>query len=154
MEKDFTLHILEQLYKAYLKAGYTPVTFEDYMNKHPTGKTIILRHDVDLKPKNSLAVAKLQNSLGIKGTFYFRIVPESFDTGIIKSIMDLGHEIGYHYEDVTLAKGDLRKAASHFERTLEKFRKYYPVKTICMHGSPMTRWDNRDLWKEINYKKK
>ena len=27
-----------------------------------------------------------------------------------------------------------------------------PVKTICMHGSPLSKWDNRDLWKRYNYR--
>ena len=37
-------------------------------------------------------------------------------------------------------------AICDFGRNLEKFRKFYPVKTICMHGSPLSKWDNRDLW--------
>ena len=27
-----------------------------------------------------------------------------------------------------------------------------PVKTICMHGSPLSKWDNRDLWKRYDYR--
>ena len=26
------------------------------------------------------------------------------------------------------------------------------VKTICMHGSPLSKWDNRDLWKKYDYR--
>jgi hypothetical protein len=44
------------------------------------------------------------------------------------------------------------KAYEHFKIKLEMFRKYYPVKTICMHGSPLSKWDNRLLWKKYNYK--
>ncbi len=43
-------------------------------------------------------------------------------------------------------------AIEDFERNLEKLRKFYPVKTICMHGSPLSKWDNRDLWKRYNYR--
>ncbi|MBW1833780.1 MAG: hypothetical protein JRI62_03015 [Deltaproteobacteria bacterium] len=39
-----------------------------------------------------------------------------------------------------------------FGRNLEKLRKFYPVKTICMHGSPLSKWDNLDLWKKYNYR--
>ena len=46
----------------------------------------------------------------------------------------------------------LDKAIKSFEINLEKLRKLYPVKTICMHGSPLSKWDNRDLWKRYNYK--
>lgn len=65
-------------------------------------KTIILRHDVDKLPENSLRFAQIQHELGIRGSYYFRMVPESFDTDIIKQIANLGHEIGYHYEDIDL----------------------------------------------------
>ena len=27
-----------------------------------------------------------------------------------------------------------------------------PVSTICMHGSPMSKFDSRDLWKKYNYR--
>ena len=40
-------------------------------------------------------------------------------------------------------------AICDFERNLRRFRKLYPVKTICMHGSPLSKWDNRDLWIEL-----
>jgi hypothetical protein len=153
MVKDFTLDILEILYAAYLKAGYTPVTVEDYFTKgSPTGKTIIFRHDIDAKPGNALNVAKVQHKMGVRGTFYFRILPHLFDTHVIREVISLGHEIGYHYEDMDICKGDLDKAAEHFKKTLEKFRELYPVKTVCMHGSPLSRWDNKELWKKIDYK--
>lgn len=150
--KDFTLTILEVLYNSYLHAGYKFFTFEDYLIHHPASKTVILRHDVDLKPVNSLRVAQIQHKLGIQGTFYFRIVPASFDVNVIREIASLGHEIGYHYEDMTICKGDTDKAFEHFKQKLELLRRYYPVKTICMHGSPLSRWDARDLWKKYDYK--
>jgi len=43
-------------------------------------------------------------------------------------------------------------AICDFERNMEKLRELYPVKTICMHGSPLSEWDNRDLWKRYNYR--
>ena len=64
---------------------------------------VILRHDVDRLPENSLRTARIEQEMGIRGSYYFRIVPESWDEKIIKEIAALGHEIGYHYEDVDLA---------------------------------------------------
>ncbi|MCF7889450.1 MAG: hypothetical protein K9L78_04945, partial [Victivallales bacterium] len=37
-------------------------------------------------------------------------------------------------------------ALRDFERNLEKLRKIAPIRTIAMHGSPMSPHDNRDLW--------
>ena len=39
-----------------------------------------------------------------------------------------------------------------FKSDLEKLRKIANVETICMHGSPMSKYDSKDMWKEFNYK--
>jgi len=90
--------------------------------------------------------------MGVRASYFFRIVPQSNVPSIIREIAELGHEIGYHYEDLSLFKGDREKALKHFEEQLKYFRQYYPVRTICMHGSPASRWDNRDLWQTYNYR--
>ena len=38
-----------------------------------------------------------------------------------------------------------------FARELEEFRSLCDGKTICMHGSPLSRYDNRDLWKRYDF---
>jgi len=43
-------------------------------------------------------------------------------------------------------------AICDFERNLKKIRRIYPVKIICMHGNPLSKWDNRDLWKRYDYR--
>ena len=75
----------------------------------------------------------------------------SWDEKIIKEISDLGHEIGYHYENLTTCNGDFEKAIKDFELNLSKLRKLVPVKTICMHGSPLSKFDSKDLWQKYNY---
>lgn len=148
---DFTLKMYSSLLKALLRNGYDFISFEKYNPKLNDGKIVILRHDVDKNPMNSYNTALIEHSLGITGTYYFRIVKECFDKEIIKSIAALGHEIGYHYEDLALAKGDLNKAIHKFEEHLKSFSDLYDVKTIAMHGSPTSRIDNRILWKHFKY---
>jgi hypothetical protein len=114
---------------------------------------IILRHDVDARPQNSLAFARIQAEMGISGTYYFRMVPQSYDEAIIKEMVELGHEVGYHYETMDTCKGNIDKAYDEFCRNLETFQKLTPVKTISMHGSPMSPYDNREIWKKYDYKK-
>jgi len=31
-------------------------------------------------------------------------------------------------------------------------RRYADIKTICMHGSPLSKWDSRLLWTKYNYR--
>ena len=121
------------------------------ITESPT-RFIILRHDVDLKAENSVETAKIEHSLGIKASYYFRVVPESDKPECIKAIVDLGHEIGYHYEDMSLCGGEPEKAVAHFAEKLAYFRTYYPVKTICMHGAPTSKYDSKDIWQFASYK--
>lgn len=150
--RDFTLSALGLLLRSLKSKEYEFITFENFLTKTTAKKQVILRHDVDNVPQNSLKTAMLEHSLEIKGSYYFRITKESNNPEIIQSIVSLGHEIGYHYEDLAIANGNQEDAIKHFEENLKYFRQYYPVKTICMHGSPMSRWDNRALWKKYNYK--
>lgn len=114
--------------------------------------TLTLRHDVDLKPQNSLRTARLEAEKGMLGIYYFRAVPESWDEGIIREIATLGHEIGYHYESLTTCNGDVDKAYEDFCKNLEALRKIVPVRSICMHGSPRSPYDSKDIWKKYDYK--
>ena len=115
-------------------------------------KYILLRHDVDLKAANSLATARIEHELGICASYYFRVVPQSNQPDIIHAIAALGHEIGYHYEDMAIMQGDTTKAYAHFQQQLTYFRQFYPVRTICMHGAPTSQWDGKELWKHYNYR--
>ena len=155
MRRDFTLQVYRDFLIAAINQGYHLTSYEEYLSltgKLPNLKTIILRHDVDRLPQNSLATAQLQASLGVKGSYYFRIVPQSFQPSYIEKIRDLGHEIGYHYEDMALCHGNTELAIRSFEQNLAKVREFYPVKTICMHGSPLSRWDNRQIWENYHYR--
>jgi len=147
---DFTVKQYKKLLKVLKQQQYSFQTFEEFLRK-PKVKSIVLRHDVDLLPKNSLQFAKIQNELSINGTYYFRAVPESWDEAVIKEIASFGHEIGYHYECLTVCKGNLDKSIKDFEKNLINLRKLAPVSTICMHGSPMSKYDSKDLWKKYNY---
>lgn len=150
---DFTLEKYAELLHVLGDNGYQFVTFEQYCNEKEAlvDKLVILRHDVDLKPGNSLAVAKLEYASGIQASYYFRVVEQSNNSVIIKAIVDLDHEIGYHYEDMALCQGNTEKSIAHFKKQLDYFRQFYPVKTICMHGAPRSKFDNRDLWKSYDY---
>jgi hypothetical protein len=206
---DFTIKTYKSLLKSLQSAGFFFITFEEYFSKQKPNKWVILRHDVDLLPENSLRFAKIQNKHGIKGTYYFRAVPESWDERIIKEITELGHEVGYHYETMDQVKevrgqrsedrgqsqknldsevgiqnsevggqrseaggrrsedrstesssnegieneGRIDRAYELFCENLERLRKLVPVKTICMHGSPKSRFDNKDIWKKYDYQK-
>jgi hypothetical protein len=150
MVRDFTMAKYGELCRVLLGAGYTPVTVYQYLTEPPCGRTVVLRHDVDRKPENALKMAELEHALGVTSTYYFRH-PHTFIPEIIEQVLSLGHEVGYHYEVLAKARGDYEEAIDLFARELEEFRSLCDVRTICMHGSPLSRYDNRDLWKRYDF---
>jgi len=179
MNLDYTFNKLHELCKVISNSQYVPLTIEEYLSseKKPE-RFIIIRHDIDLEPAYSLKLAKIEKEFGITSTYYFRATEDVFQPDIIKSIADLGHEIGYHYEVLDKAKGDYDQAIKIFKEELNKFRQVYDVKTICPHGSPIigtlspysflgictiiktilqggdvfTSWKNQDLWGKYDFK--
>lgn len=152
--RDFTLSIYRYLLKELIRAGYKFLTVEMFFEKryNDQDSICILRHDVDALAANSLRIAKIETGMNVCATYYFRYVPASNKPDIIKQIAKSGHEIGYHYEDMCVTKGNHEQAYELFEKWLAYFRRYYPVKTICMHGSPRCRIDPKELWRFYDYR--
>ena len=151
MKVDFTVNSYRELLNALKMKGFFFQTVYEFIEVAKS-RTILLRHDVDLLPENSLAIGRIENELGICATYYFRAVPESWNEGIIREIASLGHEVGYHYESLTTCTGNVEQAFDDFKRNLEKLRELVPVFTICMHGSPRSPWDSRNMWKVYDYR--
>jgi len=155
MTFDFTLDKYGELCKALLVRGYKPMTICSYLSEKPSNENIcILRHDVDRKPKNAMKMAELESRMGIYSTYYFRY-PHTFIPDLIRRISRLNHEVGYHYETLSKMQGNHDKAIRLFEQELSNFRQISKCKvtTICMHGSPLSRYDNRDLWTNYDFRR-
>jgi len=190
MRRDFTIKSYQRVLEALVNQGFSFMRIceidANHFMRSNANRFMLLRQDVDRLPENSLAFARIQKEFGIQSTYYFRIVPGSYEPGVIEEIAGMGHEVGYHYEDLSLAAQRLRAegrgqkelrvsenkglkdnnaehgtqnteqlfedAIESLRRNLERLRKYADVKTICMHGSPMSRWDSRLLWKYYNYR--
>ena len=153
---DFTLKIYRSLLESLQRSQYEFITFEEYIkgkqqNNLP-GKFVILRHDVDDLANNSLDFSRIQAEFGVRGTFYFRMIPQSYNETIIKEMLTYGHEVGYHYETMDTSQGKVDEAYQEFLKHLETFRGLCEVKTISMHGSPLSKFDNRDIWRKYSYK--
>jgi len=163
---DFTFTTFNHLIASLDSLHFSP--FVEYLESK-RNESIILRHDVDALPGHSLRFAQIEKSFGIRGTYYFRIIPESLNPEILEKIANLGHEIGYHYEDLTLVAktntktirksqrfkddidGLLELGLESFAKNLATMRQYADIKTICMHGSPLSKWDSRLLWTRYDY---
>jgi hypothetical protein len=150
--RDFTLEKYLELCILLLEGGCRIMAFQDYISSAPISNAIILRHDVDSKPNRALRMAKLESDVGIRSTYYFRHTKGVFNPEIIDEVQGMGHEVGYHYEVLSKSGGNYERAIKLFGQELEDFRKICDVRTACMHGSPLSKFDNRDLWKHYDFR--
>lgn len=146
--RDFTLSAYRRLLETIRASGLPVFAVRDWHRVSPK-EGVLMRHDVDRRFRNSVRMAHLEHVHGVRSTYYFRMTRGSFDPAAIQEIHRLGHEIGYHYEDLSVANGDAALAARRFGENLAKLRALAPVDTVAMHGRPFSKFDNRDLWKNV-----
>lgn len=134
---DFTFKTYQTLLTALQSRGFSFLTVLEYAAQMPTlvprpsplaprppslvprppSPFILLRHDVEAKYENALQMARIQHSRGIRGTYYFRIYGKNGHSAVIREIAALGHEIGYHYDDLATAKEIMKRPSAVLRKT-------------------------------------
>ncbi|MFC1975132.1 hypothetical protein ACFLXQ_01885 [Chloroflexota bacterium] len=153
MNLDFTLPKYTALCQIIRALPAETMTLAQFLKAgQPQRLIFILRHDVDRSLKSALRMAELEARLQISSTYYFRTTRAVFRQESLTHLHQLGHEVGYHYEVLTKARGNHQQAIVKFNEELAQFRRIVPVETISMHGSPLLPWDNRDLWQHYDFK--
>jgi hypothetical protein len=144
---DFTLEQYARLCRAIKGSKYQVLTMRELLEcSSQEGHLLIMRHDVDEDARNALDMARVEHDLGIRATYYFRVRKRVFVPAIIDEIALYGHEIGYHYETMDKTRGKTRRALRLFAAELAMLRERYEIKTACMHGNPLTKYDNKKIW--------
>lgn len=147
MSLDFTLKKYHEFIGVARQSEIKAMAIADFIRSgQPRSSVLVLRHDVDRDIKSAVAMAELEAVSGIRSTYYFRTRSEVFDKQAIKHVFELGHEVGYHYEVLVSTDGDRQKAGDLFRAELDMFRQIVPVETASMHGSPLSKWNNLELW--------
>ncbi len=122
----------------FLQRGYQFLHFTDAPKAE---KYIYLRHDVDRSLEKALALALLEQQLGIKATYFVRLHSRYYNCysfpGLkaLREIRSAGHEIGLHTEFYDLAKifgDDGMKVFAREKRILEDILEQ-PVRVFSPH---------------------
>ncbi|HEY6653611.1 MAG TPA: hypothetical protein VI028_05755 [Solirubrobacterales bacterium] len=93
--------------------GYRIVSLETWITDgYPMeGPILILRHDVDQHPRSALAMAAIEEDLGLRSSWYFRW--RTAHPTVISKLQQSGFEVGLHYETLTrraLQRGSVEPA--------------------------------------------
>lgn len=131
--------------------GYTFITMRELAAFATAGgaegpRTCVIRNDVDSDPTTAKAMFEIDQAIGGRSTYYFRL--STMDQSLMRTMAECGSEVGYHYEEIaTYAKrhglrtrsdveANLPRIRQEFARNMEGYRGLvgdYP-KTLASHG--------------------
>ncbi len=125
--------------KKFKDSGYEFIFFNE---KIKSKFNIILRHDIDFDVDYALKMAKMENKLNIKSTYFFLLKSNFYNIlnpnieKKIKSIKKLGHSISLHY-DPSIYKG--KEMNRYLKEEIKLFENVYmtKIKIISFHRPPI-----------------
>ena len=133
--------------------GYKIVS---YHNWEDVEKCVIFRHDIDNDVNKALALARLERELGIASTYFVLVTSDFYNVfshssvEALLGIMDCGHEIGLHFDEVRYPesagnvdsiRGKIQQEAKLLEEAVGT-----PVKCVSMHRpSPLILESDLDI---------
>ena len=135
---DFTYDWYVQLINTLKDNGYC---FSNYLNYKRYNKTVILRHDVDFSLEKAREIAKLEHENNIKSTFFVLLSTNFYNifskesNEIIKEILNLGHDIGLHFDEKRYDISNEKELAHwvHRESQVLSYALGREVKVVSMH---------------------
>lgn len=134
----FSLMDYRRMLRRFNSAGYKiePVGRMVFDYGH---KAVYLRHDVDFNPKMAFEMAKEESRENCRSTYYFLLAGrynlfEKENRKILRAFVELGHEIGLHYDLVGYpSTNKKRQKQLDFEVRVLSEISGFCVQTICMH---------------------
>ena len=121
-----------------IKSSHATLSFRDckemgFEKLMSIDKFVIMRHDIEASIDNALEIAKLDSSENISSSFFFLLTGDynifsEYDSPKIRKIVELGHDIGLHYDASFLSSltSDLSKIIIDQSRFIESF---FDIKT-------------------------
>ena len=97
------LEIYRSVLEFALAHGYEIVSVENYYdlkqsNQLLANKIIICRHDIDTDPSTVKIFFKIEQELGARASYYFRL--STLSPELMAAIDEYGSEASYHYEEI------------------------------------------------------
>lgn len=141
-ECSFKLSHYKDVFKQALELGYKISAFKDYTKINKFKKIIILRHDIDFNIERALEMAKIENNLGVKATYFVRLHAKDYNPfefkayTILREILKMGHEIGLHSEALDVSHITKENPVEIFKREKEILEGIFNIEiaSAAQHG--------------------
>jgi hypothetical protein len=127
-------------------AGYRILSLERWIAAETAAggaPVLVLRHDVDQHPASALAMAEVEQALGVSSTWYFRW--RTAHPRVVAQLREGGFDLGLHYETLTrmvLRQGGaavteqlVAQARAELRREIAAFAELHgPIRSVAPHG--------------------
>ena len=140
---EFTYDAYRSLLYLLRTRGYV---FTDYHQYAAYPRCVILRHDIDQSLTDAVRLAEIEAEEGIHSTWFMLLRTDFYNPASaasqksIRRLIELGHEIGLHFDEVAYAGGSTgsRTRSSTEERILLEAKILsdicgQPITTVSMH---------------------
>lgn len=136
---NFTYTAYSELIHILQNNGYMVSSYKDWEN---TKRCVILRHDIDNDIEKAFSLAKVEQELGVRSTYFVLVTSDLYNVfsakseRLLQAILDCGHEIGLHFDEVRYpyisTAEDVRDKILEEARLLSLIIRK-PVDTVSMH---------------------
>jgi len=140
-------HYLDTLLRA-RDEGYTIKRVKDYSDKDE--KVILLRHDIDFNLRYAYEMAAIEKTYNIQSSYYVYLHSPTYSAlapdnmKIIKSIQNMNHEIGLHYDSRYLSSYEPDLLESIINKDVHTVTQHWPGGTEKLDIDHFSQ-DPRDL---------
>ena len=99
---NFTYCAYEKLINSLRINGYETASYENW-SKYD--RCAILRHDIDYSIEKSLVMARIENKLRVKSTYFVLLTGDFYNvfskrnSEMLCEISDMGHDLGLHFDE-------------------------------------------------------
>jgi len=128
----FTLNNYQKLLELAIVKNFWFISFtDDFVEER---KDVLWRHDVEFSPDIALKMAKMENALGIKATYFFQLhsefynILEQYFSNILLEIKSLGHFIGLHFDSHYYNIQKEKELDEYISLDKEYFEKVFKIK--------------------------
>src|SRR3989344_179565 len=143
MNCGFSLEHYKECLNSAIKKGYLFLTMEEWVRQKEAlkeQKVIVLRHDIDHNLRLALNLARIEQSFGIRATYFIRLHAKGYhpfsleDYKVLKEVISMGHELGLHHDCdfATLVSEDPKEFLKRDKTVFEKMVNS-PVVGISSH---------------------
>ena len=97
----FGLQSYESLVTSLREEGFN---FSTDWSTDPSGRAVLMRHDIDFSVEDALAMAAFEKRLAVTSTYFFMLSSNMYNLiskknrSLVAEIKDMGHKISLHYD--------------------------------------------------------